>query len=521
MHRYWHDAMMQVDDFTNEGVVASGSWPFQVNLLKSKGAPIASTIPAEGATGWADTTMLHADAEHPELRLPVAGALALAQGAGRSRRLVRLGPLGARRLQGQRAADRRGLRHQRLRQFREDPLLAHAGRQVRDARQPAACPTTAGSPTTSRSSAGGETPVRAHSDERDRVPRRRRAPSARCAPSTRVSFEIADGEFFAMLGPSGSGKTTCLRLIAGFEQPDAGAILLHGRPMQGVPPYDRPVNTVFQDYALFPHMSVLDNVAYGLMVRGMAKAERHRKAQAMLELVALGGMAPRRPSQLSGGQRQRVALARALVLEPEVLLLDEPLGALDLKLRQQMQGELKALQRKVGITFVFVTHDQDEALGMADRVAVFNQGRIEQIGTAEEVYERPATAFVAGFVGSSNIVDAATAERLFGRRRRLRAAAGADRRSTAPARSRSRAPWSRPSITAPARAWTWRSTAARCWSSTAPTTARAATGRRASGSGSAGRPRRCSRCASRDDRASPPAPPRGGCRPGSGGTATG
>ena len=161
-----------------------------------------------------------------------------------------------------------------------------------------------------------------------------------------VSFEIADGEFFAMLGPSGSGKTTCLRLIAGFEQPDAGAILLHGRPMQGVPPYDRPVNTVFQDYALFPHMSVLDNVAYGLMVRGVAKAERHRKAQAMLELVALARMAPRRPSQLSGGQRQRVALARALVLEPEVLLLDEPLGALDLKLRQQMQVELKALQRR-------------------------------------------------------------------------------------------------------------------------------------------------------------------------------
>jgi putative spermidine/putrescine transport system ATP-binding protein len=231
-----------------------------------------------------------------------------------------------------------------------------------------------------------------------------------------VSFAIPDGEFFAMLGPSGSGKTTSLRLVAGFEVPDAGRILLHGRPMQGVPPYDRPVNTVFQDYALFPHMSVLDNVAYGLMVRGMAKAERRRKAQAMLELVALGGYGTRRPSQLSGGQRQRVALARALVLEPEVLLLDEPLGALDLKLRQQMQTELKALQRKVGITFVFVTHDQDEALGMADRVAVFNHGRIEQIGTPEEVYEHPATAFVAGFVGSANIIDPATAERLLGRR---------------------------------------------------------------------------------------------------------
>ena len=257
-----------------------------------------------------------------------------------------------------------------------------------------------------------------------------------------VSFEIADGEFFAMLGPSGSGKTTCLRLIAGFEEPDAGEIVLHGRPMQGVPPYDRPVNTVFQDYALFPHMSVLDNVAYGLMVRGVPKAERHRKAQAMLELVALATHGARRPSQLSGGQRQRVALARALVLEPEVLLLDEPLGALDLKLRQQMQGELKALQRKVGITFVFVTHDQDEALGMADRVAVFNQGRIEQIGTAEEVYERPATAFVAGFVGSSNIVDAATAQRLFGRPAGVRAAARADRASMRRPRSSSRARWS-------------------------------------------------------------------------------
>lgn len=231
-----------------------------------------------------------------------------------------------------------------------------------------------------------------------------------------VSFTVGDGEFFAMLGPSGSGKTTCLRLIAGFEQPDRGSILLHGRPMQGVPPYERPVNTVFQDYALFPHLNVLDNVAYGLMVRGMPKAERHRRAQAMLELVALGDHGSRRPGQLSGGQRQRVALARALVLEPEVLLLDEPLGALDLKLRQQMQSELKVLQRKVKITFVFVTHDQDEALGMADRVAVFNHGRIEQVGTPQEIYEHPASAFVAGFVGSANLIDAATAERLLGAR---------------------------------------------------------------------------------------------------------
>jgi putative spermidine/putrescine transport system ATP-binding protein len=231
-----------------------------------------------------------------------------------------------------------------------------------------------------------------------------------------VSFEVQDGEFFAMLGPSGSGKTTCLRLIAGFEQPDAGAIAIHGHATAGVPPYDRNVNTVFQDYALFPHMSVLDNVAYGLMVRGVARGERHRRARELLELVALGGLGGRRPAELSGGQRQRVALARALINQPEVLLLDEPLGALDLKLRQQMQIELKALQRKVGITFVYVTHDQEEALGMSDRLAVFNQGRIEQIGTPAAIYEHPATAFVAGFVGASNIIDAEAALRLIGRR---------------------------------------------------------------------------------------------------------
>ncbi len=231
-----------------------------------------------------------------------------------------------------------------------------------------------------------------------------------------VSFEVEDGEFFAMLGPSGSGKTTCLRLVAGFEEPDAGAIAIHGKAMAGVPPYDRSVNTVFQDYALFPHLSVQDNVAYGLMVRGVAKAERHARAEAMLEQVALGGLGRRRPAELSGGQRQRVALARALINQPEVLLLDEPLGALDLKLRQQMQTELKALQRKVGITFLYVTHDQQEALGMSDRLAVFNHGRIEQIGTPEAVYEHPATAFVAGFVGASNIVDPPTAERLTGQR---------------------------------------------------------------------------------------------------------
>ncbi len=232
-----------------------------------------------------------------------------------------------------------------------------------------------------------------------------------------VDLEILPGEFFSMLGPSGSGKTTCLRLIAGFEEPDSGEIHILGRPMRRVPPYERRVNTVFQDYALFPHMNVLDNVAFGLKVRGVPRNQRRRRAEAALALVKLAGLESRRPAQLSGGQRQRVALARALVNEPEVLLLDEPLGALDLKLRQEMQSELKGLQRELGITFVYVTHDQEEALGMSDRVAVFNQGRIEQVGTPPEIYERPRTAFVAGFVGISNIVDALAAERLTGERR--------------------------------------------------------------------------------------------------------
>jgi len=229
-----------------------------------------------------------------------------------------------------------------------------------------------------------------------------------------VSLEIADGEFFSMLGPSGSGKTTCLRLIAGFETPTSGLISIHGTDVSGVPPYDRDINTVFQDYALFPHMSVLDNVAYGLMVRKVAKSERHRRAEEMLDLVKLAGLGGRRPAELSGGQRQRVALARALINHPRVLLLDEPLGALDLKLREQMQVELKGLQRKIGITFVYVTHDQQEALGMSDRLAVFNEGKIEQVGTPQEIYEHPATEFVAGFVGNSNLVDAASAERIAG-----------------------------------------------------------------------------------------------------------
>ena len=219
-----------------------------------------------------------------------------------------------------------------------------------------------------------------------------------------VSFTVQDGEFFAMLGPSGSGKTTCLRLIAGFDQPDSGAIMLHGAAATGVPPFARNVNTVFQDYALFPHMTVGENVAYGPMLKRMPRAERDRAVAAMLELVQLPAMAQRKPAQLSGGQRQRIALARALINQPRVLLLDEPLGALDLKLRQQMQIELKAIQKRVGITFIFVTHDQEEALTMSDRLAVFNHGRVEQIGTPTEVYEAPRSAFVAGFVGVSNLI---------------------------------------------------------------------------------------------------------------------
>ncbi len=232
-----------------------------------------------------------------------------------------------------------------------------------------------------------------------------------------VNLEVAEGEFFAMLGPSGSGKTTCLRLIAGFEQPTGGEIRIFGEPAGGVPPYKRNVNTVFQDYALFPHMSILDNVAYGLMVKGVDKATRLREAEAALELVKLPGYGSRRPGQLSGGQRQRVALARALVNKPRVLLLDEPLGALDLKLREQMQEELKTLQRSLGITFIFVTHDQGEALSMADRVAVFNQGRIVQAGTPEEIYKRPQSRFVADFVGSSNVIAPEAMARFGGEKR--------------------------------------------------------------------------------------------------------
>jgi len=230
-----------------------------------------------------------------------------------------------------------------------------------------------------------------------------------------LDLEVRDGEFFSMLGPSGSGKTTTLRMIAGFELPTAGRILLHGEDVTRVPPFDRDVNTVFQDYALFPHMSVGQNVAYGLVVRKVPRDERGRRVSEILRLVRLEGYEARKPAQLSGGQRQRVALARALVNRPRVLLLDEPLGALDLKLREEMQIELKAIQQQVGITFIYVTHDQEEALTMSDRLAVFRDGRIEQLGTPAEVYEQPATRFVAGFVGTSNLLSGEIARQVLGR----------------------------------------------------------------------------------------------------------
>jgi putative spermidine/putrescine transport system ATP-binding protein len=229
-----------------------------------------------------------------------------------------------------------------------------------------------------------------------------------------LDLDVADGEFFAMLGPSGSGKTTVLRMVAGFETPTAGQVRLSGRDVTGAPPFARDVNTVFQDYALFPHMSVAENVEYGLRVKRVGRAERRRRVEEALHTVRLHGFGDRRPHQLSGGQRQRVALARALVNRPKVLLLDEPLGALDLKLRREMQLELKELQREVGITFCFVTHDQEEALTMSDRIAVFHAGRIEQVATPVDLYERPATAFVAGFVGTSNLLDGAVASTLLG-----------------------------------------------------------------------------------------------------------
>jgi putative spermidine/putrescine transport system ATP-binding protein len=220
-----------------------------------------------------------------------------------------------------------------------------------------------------------------------------------------VTLDVARGEFFTLLGPSGSGKTTTLRLIAGFEAPDGGAVQLGGHDVTRVPPYERDVNTVFQDYALFPHMTVAGNVEYGLRVKKVPADERRRRASEALDMVRLAGLGDRKPGQLSGGQRQRVALARAIVNRPRVLLLDEPLGALDLKLRHEMQVELKGIQEEVEITFVYVTHDQEEALTMSDRLAVFNRGRIEQVGTPADVYERPANEFIASFVGAANVVE--------------------------------------------------------------------------------------------------------------------
>ncbi len=240
-----------------------------------------------------------------------------------------------------------------------------------------------------------------------------------------IDLEIEAGEFFTMLGPSGSGKTTTLRMIAGFEDPSSGTIELAGEDVSGVPPFDRAVNTVFQDYALFPHMSVGDNVEYGMKVAKVDKSERGRRRDEALEMVRLPGYADRKPGELSGGQRQRVALARAIVNRPRVLLLDEPLGALDLKLREQMQIELKAIQGDVGITFVYVTHDQDEALTMSDRIAVFNEGRIEQVSSPIELYEQPTSEFVAGFVGISNMIER-DGERLTIRPEKIRLLAAGD-----------------------------------------------------------------------------------------------
>lgn len=219
-----------------------------------------------------------------------------------------------------------------------------------------------------------------------------------------INIDIEEGEFFALLGPSGCGKTTTLRMIAGFEQPTSGEILIRGEPMQHVPPFHRPVNTVFQDYALFPHMTILDNVMFGLKMQGMSKSKAEKEARKALEMVQLPDVANRKPNQLSGGQQQRVALARALVKQPAVLLLDEPLGALDLKLRKQMQYELKSMQQQVGITFIYVTHDQEEAMTMADRIAVMDKGHVLQIGPPREIYEHPATRFVADFIGETNFI---------------------------------------------------------------------------------------------------------------------
>ena len=230
-----------------------------------------------------------------------------------------------------------------------------------------------------------------------------------------VTLDIGSGEFITLLGPSGSGKTTVLRMIAGFEDPDAGSIALAGEDITHLPPFDRDVNTVFQDYALFPHMTIQENVEYGLRTRKVPKVERAKQALDAIASVKLEQTADRLPHQLSGGQRQRIALARALVLRPRVLLLDEPLGALDRQLREEMQIELKKIQRDAGITFIFVTHDQEEAMRMSDRIVVFNEGKVEQVGTPQDVYNKPATRFVAGFLGAANILSGEDAKKIFGK----------------------------------------------------------------------------------------------------------
>ncbi len=423
IHRYWHDTTVQMSDFKNEGVVASSAWPYQANALKGEKQPIATVFPKEGVTGWADTTMLHADAKHPScaykwmnwsLEPKVQGDVAAWFGS------VPAAPEGCK---ASTLLGDEGLRNQRIQPVRQNRLLenpAGAGRQVR-AVQPldAGLHRHHGRPL-SRGAQPAAPELHQYGAQKMTIAVQfidvsRTFGDVRAVD--RVSIDIQDGEFFSMLGPSGSGKTTCLRLIAGFEQLTAGSIRIHGKEAANLPPYQRDVNTVFQDYALFPHMSVLDNVAYGLMVKGVDKRERLARAQEALESVALGFVAERKPAQLSGGQRQRVALARALVNRPRVLLLDEPLGALDLKLREQMQVELKKLQRQLGITFIFVTHDQGEALSMSDRVAVFNNGRIEQVDTPRDLYMRPRTPFVAEFVGTSNVVRSELAQRLLGESR--------------------------------------------------------------------------------------------------------